>query len=226
MDTITLIVKCPHCGAEKKVASSKERWYNLHYTFWSDSRIESDEFCEPGHTQQCSECGKFFCIPPIKTLPSSEDPCNETGTLPLQSLKKAIEELSGDERAEEWARLEAWWAYNSMYANSDFIPEEEKAYNRTNMQWLVDYYTKNTQRFSHLLFELNRLLGNLDVCRKMIDALTYEEYARQREEKNKERGFVSQLDEKYVRERYDSLIKELKFAMEQPLKPFIKSKQA
>lgn len=105
MDTITLIVKCPHCGAEKKVASSKERWYNLHYTFWSDSRIESDEFCEPGHTQQCSECGKFFCIPPIKTLPSSEDPCNETGTLPLQSLKKAIEELSGDERAEEWARL-------------------------------------------------------------------------------------------------------------------------
>lgn len=225
MDTITLVVKCPHCGAEKKVASSKERWYNLHYTFWSDSRIESDEFYEPGHTQQCSACGKFFCIPPIKTLPSSEDPCNETGTLPLESLKKAIEELSGDERAEEWARLEAWWAYNSMYANSDFIPEEEKAYNRTNMQWLVDYYTKNTQRFSHLLFELNRLLGNLDVCRKMIDALTYEEYVRQREEKNKERGFVSQLDEKYVRERYDSLIKELKFAMEQPLKTFIKSKQ-
>ena len=145
--------------------------------------------------------------------------------MPLESLKKAIEELSGDERAEEWARLEAWWAYNSMYANSDFIPEEEKAYNRTNMQWLVDYYTKNTQRFSHLLFELNRLLGNLDVCRKMIDALTYEEYVRQREEKNKERGFVSQLDEKYVRERYDSLIKELKFAMEQPLKTFIKSKQ-
>ena len=62
MDTVTLIVKCPHCGAEKKVASSKEKWYNLHYTFWSDSRIESDEFCEPGHTQQCPACGKFMPI--------------------------------------------------------------------------------------------------------------------------------------------------------------------
>ena len=223
MDTVTLIVKCPHCGAEKKVASSKEKWYNLHYSFWSDSRIESVEFCEPGHTQQCPACGKFFCIPPIKTLQSSDEPCNETGSLPLVTLKQAIEELSGDERAEEWARLEAWWAYNHMYQDAD-APENERIYMRDNMQWLVNFYTKNTTRFSHLLFELNRLLGNLDECQKMIDALTYEEFVKQREAKNKEKGIVSQLDEQTVRERYDSLIKELKFAMEQPLKPYIKSK--
>ena len=223
MDTVTLIVKCPHCGAEKKVASSKEKWYNLHYTFWSDSRIESDEFCEPGHTQQCPACGKFFCIPPLKTLQSSDEPCNETGSLPLDTLKQAIIELSGDERAEEWARLEAWWAFNSLYQNSDEIPEEEQEYNRSNMTWLIEFYSNRLTRFSHLVFEMNRLLGNLDICQKMIDDLTYEEYVKQREEKNKEKGIVSQLSEKSVRELYDSLIEELKFAMKQPLKTYIKS---
>lgn len=224
MDTITLIVKCPHCGAEKKVASSNKRWYNLQYTFWSDSRTESDEFCEPGHTQLCPACGKFFCIPPIKTLPTSDEPCNETGSLPLQTLKKAIEELSGDERAEEWARLEAWWAYNSMYQNTDVIPEEEQSFNRSNMEWLAAFYTARVTRFSHLLFELNRLLGNRDVCQMMIDTLTFEEYLKQREAKNKEKGIESRLDEEMVREMYDSLIAELKYAMEQPLITFVKSK--
>lgn len=224
MDTTTLIVKCPHCGAEKKVASSKEKWYNLQYTFWSDSRIESDEFCEPGHIQQCPVCGNFFCIPPIKTLPTSAEPCNETGSLPLETLKQAIDELSGDERAEEWARLETWWAFNSMYKNTDEIPEDEQAYNRANMEWLAAYYTSHVTRFSHLLFELNRLLGSHDECRKMIDTLTYEEYLRQREEKNKEKGIVSQLSEESVRDLYNSLIDELKFAMKQPLKTYIKSK--
>ena len=223
MDTITLIIKCPHCGAEKKVANSKDRWYNLNYTFWSDSRIESDEFCEPGHTQQCPACGKFFCIPPIKSLPTSDEPCNETGSLPLQTLKQAIEELSGDERAEEWARLEAWWAYNRMYQNTDVIPEEEQSFNRSNMEWLAAFYTARVTRFSHLLFELNRLLGNRDVCQKMFDTLTYEEYLRQREEKNKEKGIVSQLSEESVRDLYNSLIEELKFAMKQPLKTYVKN---
>ena len=175
MDTVTLIIKCPHCGAEKKVASSKERWYNLPYTFWSDSRIESDEFCEPEHTQLCPTCGKFFCRIATNALQSIDEPCDETGNLPLETLKRAIEEFSGDERAEEWARLEAWWAFNSMYKNTDEIPEEEQAYNRANMEWLAAYYTSHVTRFSHLLFELNRLLGNRDVCQKMIDALTYEE---------------------------------------------------
>lgn len=223
MDTITLIIKCPHCGAEKKVASSKERWYNLQHTFWSDSRIESDEFYEPGHIQQCPVCGKFFCIPPIKTLPTSEEPCNETGSLPLDTLKQAIEELSGDEHAEEWARLEAWWAFNSKYKNTDEIPEDEQAYNHTNMEWLAAYYTSHVTRFSHLLFELNRLLGNSDVCQKMIDMLTFEEYLKQREAKNKEKGILSQLSEESVHDLYNSLIKELKFAMKQSLKTFVKN---
>ena len=221
MDTVTLIIKCPHCGAEKKVAGSKERWYNSYYTFWSDSRIESDEFCEPGHIQQCPFCGKFFCIPPIKTLPTSNVPCNETGSLPLQTLKQAIEELSGDERAVEWARLEAWWAFNSMYKNTDEIPEDEQAYNRANMEWLAAYYTARVTRFSHILFELNRLMGNRDVCKQMIETLTFEEYVRQRKERYKEKGIESKLDENTVRDIYNSQIKQLKYALTQPLKTFI-----
>lgn len=224
MDTKTYIVKCPHCGAEKRVAYSPNSWTESVYTFWSDSRIESDEWCEPAHTQQCPACGKFFCIPPIKTLQSSDEPSNETGSLPLVTLKQAIEELSVDERAEEWARLEAWWAFNSMYQQSDNIPEDELAFNKSNMQWLVDFYNTRMTRFSHLLFELNRLLGRRDVCQKMIDDLTYEEYVKQREEKNKEKGIVSQLSEKLVCELYDSLIEELKLALKQPLKTYQKSK--
>lgn len=138
-------------------------------------------------------------------------------------MKIAIEELSGDEHAEEWARLEAWWSFNSKYQHTNNIPADELAFQKSNMQWLVDFYNTRTTRFSHLLFELNRLLGKRDVCQRMIDALTYEEYARQREAKNKEKGIVSTLDEKLVHELYDMLINELTFALKQPLKTYLKS---
>ena len=111
-----------------------------------------------------------------------------------------------------------------MYQNTDVIPEEEQSFNRSNMEWLAAFYTARVTRFSHLLFELNRLLGNRDVCQMMIDTLTFEEYLKQREAKNKEKGIESRLDEEMVREMYDSLIAELKYAMEQPLITFVKSK--
>lgn len=224
MERKTYIVECPHCGANKKVAFFPTPWYRTDdYSFWSDSRIESDKWCEPAYTQQCPTCGKFFTLPPKGTLQQQDQPCDDTGLLPYQTLKIAIEELTGDEHGEPLARLEAWWAFNTLYDDATIAPEKEQAYNRANMEWLAAYYTSRVNRFSHLLFELNRLLGNNDVCQKMIDTLTYEEYLRQREEKNKEKGIVSKLDDQTVREMYDSLIKELKSAMDQPLKIYKKN---
>lgn len=112
---------------------------------WSDGRIESTEWCEPARTQQCSSCKHFFALPPKSSLKIEDVLCEETGSLPYQTLKQAIMKLSGDDVAESNARLETWWAFNKLYQDvvDDDIPVEEKNFNRSNMQWLLDYYSKN-----------------------------------------------------------------------------------
>lgn len=223
METRSLIVPCPYCGVEKRIAYAINNWTKSEYTFWSDSRIESDEWCEPAHTQQCPSCKKFFTLPPTTELRKEDSPCDDTGLLPYQTLKIAIEKMSGHIHAEEWARLEAWWAFNSKYQDIDDIPWEEQVCQRANMQWLADYYSNRNSRFSYLLFELNRLLGNKKECKKMIANLTFEEYLKEREEKNRERGFISTIDEKFARTMYKSKIDDLKFALSQPLRIYRKN---
>lgn len=222
MDTNTFIVKCPHCKATKKIGFSVNTASLGNYEFWSDSRIEGGGWIEPAYTQQCPVCGKFYTLPPRNTLKTKKEECKETGFLSYPLLKSAVREFAGDEIPEARARLEAWWAFNSLYNEPSDAPIEEQEYNRANMQWLIDYHTPRATRFSHLLFELNRLMGNKEVCEQMIEDLTFEEYVRQRNERHKERGFISKLDDQWVRDMYDSEIKELKFAMEQPLKTYIK----
>ena len=218
------LLVCPHCGAKKRVGKSSTSWINLPYTFWSDSRIDCEGWFEPAHIQQCPKCGKFFVISQKTVLQDEDLPCTETGQLPYPILKKAIEELAGDDFAEEWARLEIFWTYNRMCQNSEDIPEKEIAYNRANMQWLIDYYTIHSTRFNHILFELNRLMGNREICEQMIEALTFEEYVRQRNERYREKGIESKLGEDAIRDLYNSQIKQLKFALTQPPKTFVISK--
>ena len=215
------LLVCPHCGAKKRVGKSSTSWIKLPYTFWSDGRIDCEGWFEPAHTQQCPECGKFFVLSKKTVLQDEDVPCLETGQLSYPILKKAIEELSGDDFAEEWARLEFFWTYNRRYQNSEDIPEVETAYNRANMQWLIDYYSTHNTRFSHILFELNRLMENREVCEQMIETLTYEEYVRQRKERYKEKGIESTLSEDSIRDLYNSQIEQLKFALTQPAKAFI-----
>ena len=135
----TYLLRCPHCGAVKKVAFSTTPWSPSVVDFWSDGRTESDKWCEPAYTQQCQQCGHFFTLPPGNTLQIENTPCDAIGMLPYQTLKQAVAELAGEEIPEARARLEAWWAYNALYKETkeDDIPLEEKDFNRANMEWLL-----------------------------------------------------------------------------------------
>lgn len=220
-NTSTYLVVCPHCGSTKRIAFSNIRWNKVNYTFWSDSRIESTEWCEPAWTQLCPSCNRFFTLPPKSSLKIENVPCEDTGALSYQTLKQAIAELSGEMPAEPNARLEAWWAYNRQYAGMTEaeIPNEEKDFNRFNMEWLVDYLSKETQVSYSLLFELQRLLGNIDEYKKLLDSLTFERFCEWRKERSQTEG-LPKLDGEQIRHRYEQFIEEKKKALDKPLKPY------
>lgn len=221
-NTSTYLVVCPHCGEVKRVAFSTVRWNDVTYVFWSDGRIESEEWCEPAYIQQCPVCKYFFPLPPRNSLPVEKAPCDDTGFLPYQTLKQAVEELAGNEKTEVNARLEAWWAYNKHYRDVDEenIPIEERKYNRSNMQWLLDYYSKETPSPYSFIFELHRQLGNLNEYRRLLDELTYERYLEWRKERAKKHGRNLQLEEDTIKSLYYRMIKEKKEALEKPLKSY------
>lgn len=221
-NTSTYLVVCPHCGEVKRVAFSTVRWNDVTYVFWSDGRIESEEWCEPAYIQQCPVCKHFFPLPPRNSLPVEKAPCDDTGFLPYQTLKQAVEELAGNEKTEVNARLEAWWAYNKHYRDVDEenIPIEERNYNRSNMQWLLDYYSKETPSPYSYIFELHRQLGNLNEYRKLLDELTCERYLEWRKERDKKHGRNLQLEEDTIKSLYYRMIKEKKEALEKPLKSY------
>ena len=221
--TSTYLVACPHCGTAKRVAFSTIPWSKSESIMWSDGRIESTEWCEPDRTQQCPACKHFFALPPKHSLIIENVPCEDTGSLPYQTLKQAIIEFSGDEIAESNARLDAWWAYNELYQDvlDDNIPAEEKDFNRSNMQWLLDYYSKEPFSPYSLIFELHRLLGNIEEYKKLLDEMTYERFVEWRTERNKKKGFESSMDEHQLKRLYTKFIEDKKNALDKPLKPYI-----
>ena len=219
----TYLVTCPYCGVTKRIAFSTIPWSKTESIMWSDGRIESTEWCEPARTQQCPSCKHFFALPPKSSRKVEAVPSEDTCSLPYQTLKQAIIELSGNEIAESNARLEAWWAYNELYQDvlDGNIPAEEKDFNRSNMQWLLDYYSKEPFSPYSLIFELHRLLGNIEEYKKLLGEMTYERFIEWRTERNQKKGIESSLDEQQLRRMYSKLIEEKKDALDKPLKPYI-----
>jgi hypothetical protein len=222
----TFLVTCPHCGALKRIAFSTIPWSKAESIMWSDGHIESTEWCEPALIQQCPSCKHFFALPPKHSLKVEDVPCENTGSLPYQTLKQAITELAGDDVAESNTRLEAWWAYNKLYQDvlDDDIPVEEKDFNRSNMQWLLDYYSKEPFSPYSLIFELHRLLGNIEEYKKLLGEMTYERFVEWRAKRNQKKGIDSSLDEQQLRRMYSKLIEEKKDALDKLLKPYIMHK--
>ena len=221
--TSTYLVTCPHCGVIKTVAFSKIPLSKANSILWSDGRIESSEWCEPARTQQCPSCKHFFALPPKSSRKVEAVPSEDTGSLPYQTLKLAITELSGDDIAESNARLEAWWAFNNLYQDivDEDIPVEEKDFNRTNMQWLLDYYSKRPQSPYSMVFELHRLLGNIEEYKNLLGEMTYERFVEWRTERNQKKGIDSSLDEQQLRRMYSRFVDEKKNALSKPLKPYV-----
>ena len=56
----------------------------------------------------------------------------------------------------------------------------------------------------------------------MVEDLTFEQYLANRQARMQEKGIHSNLDEKCLREMYDSEIEELKSAISKPLIPYKK----
>lgn len=222
-DLATHIIKCPHCGATKMIAYSTNSWTKTNSILWSDGRIESDEWCEPGRTQLCPACKKHFTLSQTE-IQDSMAPCEDTGQLSYMELKQAIVELHGDDTVEEMPRLEAWWAYNAMYKDTaeDEIPEEEKEFNRSNMQWLLDYYNRKDLDFNFLLFELLRLLGYEMEYRQKLAEMTYERFVESRCEKFKRHGVDYTPNEEFLKELYTRRVEEYTSALNKPLRPYTK----
>lgn len=222
-NTSTCFVTCPHCCALKRIAFSTIPWSKAESIMWSDGHIESTEWCEPALTQQCPSCKHFFALPPKHSLKVEDVPCEDTGSLPYQTLKQAITELAGDDVAESNARLEAWWAYNKLYQDvlDDDIPVEEKDFNYSNMQWLLSFYSKKPLSPYSLVFELHRLSGNIDENKKLLDEMTYERFVEWRAERNQKKGIDSSLDEQQLKRMYSKFIEEKKDALSMPLRPYV-----
>lgn len=150
-------------------------------------------------------------------------PIKYTGFLPYQTLKQAITELTGDDIAESNARLEAWWAFNKLYQDvlDDDIPVEEKDFNRSNMQWLLSYYSKKPIAPYSLVFDLHRLLGNIEEYKKLLGEMTYESFVEWRAERNQEKGLESSLDDQQLRRMYSRFVEEKNKALDKPLTPYV-----
>ncbi|MCQ2342460.1 MAG: phage terminase large subunit family protein [Paludibacteraceae bacterium] len=222
MTTQTYIVPCPHCGHKRQVSFHKGFWTETDHVFWSDGRIESDDWFEPTHTQQCPKCGKFFTRDPQGRLTMVDKPCTDKAILSYPQLRAAIKEVAGNPYSEEWARIEAWEAFNAFYQDADEIPKEEQEFNRSNMQRLLDFYhSLSPWRFTDTEFELNRLLGNRDACERMLE-ITCEEYIRQKKDFRIRRGLPWDDDKERWTRRYNNLMAELKAALDLPLKPYKK----
>lgn len=220
MDTKTYIIPCPHCGYERRVSFCQNLWTKTNYVFWSDGRIDSDDWYEPMRTQQCPKCGKFFTRDPQGRLTMVDEPCTDRAILSYPQLRVAIKELAGNPYSEEWARSEAWEAFNAFYQNVDNIPKEEQEFNRNNMQWLLGFYKSlSPWRFTDTEFELNRLLGHRDACERMLE-ITCEEYIQQKKEFRIRRGLPWYDDKEMWTRRYNNLMEELKASLDLPLKPY------
>ena len=222
METKTYILKCPHCGTEKKVTFSAHLLPDSDYTYWSDGRVECDGWKDTIRTHQCPSCRKFYAFSSATNLREDNEPCDDNGQLPYETLKLAIAELSGDDYAESWARLEAWRAYNTLYKDTD-APADGQAFNRSNMVWLKDYFTASTPWFSLLVFELNRLLGNKETCRQMLEDFTFEAFMAKTEARDSEKGIRRTQDLETMRSRYAEQKADLEYALTLPLKPYIEN---
>lgn len=222
MNTRNYVISCPHCGTLKMVVCPTNDWIETDYILWSDGYLESKQWKGPAYTQKCNSCGKFFTLPARYKYEIKEVSCEDTGFLDYRTLKSAIIQLSGDEIAEARARLEAWWAFNVMSRESDNIPAEEIEFNHFNMLWLLEYHIEHSTRFSHLVFELNRLLGNKSECERMINELTFEKYVSQRQERFSEKGCTSNLSEDSLKELYESVVTDLTTSLSKPLVPYKK----
>ena len=157
-------------------------------------------------------------------MQESQTPCEDTGRLPLQILKQAIAELSGNDEDVVSTRMEAWWAYNIMYRNvsDEDIPSTDRELNRSNMQWLLDYYNRTEPGFQYLTFELLRLLGYEKEYRQKLADMTYEKFAEWYCERRKKRGMDTSPNEVWVRKRYADRVSELTEALGKPLRPYPK----
>ncbi len=220
METKTYILKCPHCGTEKKVTFSAHLLPDAEYTYWSDGSVECDGWLETIRTHRCPSCGRFYALSPATNLREDNEPCDDNGQLSYETLKQAIIELSGDDYAESWARLEAWRAYNALYKETDDIPAEEQVLNRDNMLWLRDYFTATTHWFSSLMFELNRLLGDKDTCQQMLEAFTFEAFKAKTEARDLEKGVHRTHDLETMRSRYAKQKSSFEYALTLPLRPY------
>lgn len=223
-NTSTYQIVCPHCGTAKLVAESNIPWYRTDAVLWSDGRVESDSWCEPARTQQCPSCGRFYILPSKSARKKVQVPCDDTWHLPLQSLKQAISELSGNDKEAIWVRQEAWETYNAKYRDvaDEEIPVEDREFNRSNMQWLLDYFRRETPNYSLLTFELLRLLGYEEEYRKLLSDMTFERYVEWRCARFKKRGIKDYTpDEKLLKRLYSRRVKQLTESLRKPLRPFV-----
>ena len=227
MNTKVYTLTCPHCGESYPVEVFDFKWHEADYKFWSTGWVEGDEWYAPSYVQCCPKCNHFYATPRVDGIKLSEMPWRKENKLSYTQLKRAHRELADGDEQEANVRLEMFWAYYEHDWFQDYPTGKPSisdiASHKANMVWLICHYSDQTTSFSHLIFELNRLLGNKDECEKMIKDLTYDKYVVQIETRDKERGLKTHLSERTVRSMYEQLIEELKYALTQPALPYVKN---
>lgn len=237
MDAKIFTLTCPHCGKSHPIEVFDFYWYDSEYQFYSDTFIigEKDgvEWCTPRYTMLCPECGHYFATPIINGVHIAQYAWPRKNKLSFMQLKEALKEFKGSGVQEINCRLELWWAFYNLnwtgysgYSGGRVPPTIEAEFHHANMLWLLKRFSRKKSVFSTLVFELNRQLGRIDVCKRMIEDFTFERFVAQKKAKWKKIGFQHHYSEDDFRFSYDLRIKELEYALEQNPLPYIKNLSA
>ena len=117
--------------------------------------------------------------------------------------------------------MDAWWAYNELYmdvAESE-IPSEERAFNRENMQWLLNCLLIQEPCLYSLIFELYRLLGHVEEYKQLLVGFTFEKY-KEWQKVRFQQDYID--DERSEQSIYERFIKDKRDALNKPLRPYRK----
>ncbi len=225
MNTSIATYLCPECGKEIQKEFYAYRWSEMNYRFWSDGYVDGDGWFLPCYTHCCPACGKYYLMPKTKDV-HAEKAFPMSAKLPLSEMKDALQQLADGGQLEAKVRLDMMFAHHDLVrygAMAVMHPDEVEDY-LDNLQWLLAYYTAQNAGFSELVFELHRLLGHDDECRRLLDAYTLEVFVDRRQKRFARAGIAYEYDAERDQNLYKQAIGRLQEALGKRLMPYVTNK--
>ena len=164
------IVKCPFCGAEKKLVNLLSG-NNFGATCWSDNKVDAPMMRRVSPVQQCFNCDKYYLLSRQRERYDRNGiPSVFTGELSYPKAVKAYRQLKGQGfRISRNVRIMLLHAYNDYFyrdrAASEHVPtEDDVRFIHEILLWLAKRWAQNDL----LRAELYREAGLMEKAIKLL----------------------------------------------------------